>query len=146
MKVILLGKVPGLGNVDDVKDVADGYAKNFLFPKHLAVQASAKALNEIVAQKNRLAKEEEKDLHEAQSTASKLDGAELKFTEKVNNKGLLYSAVNAQKISEKLVSLGYSIDKKQIIVPQIKTIGEFSAKIRFRHGLETSIRVIVSAK
>jgi len=146
MKVILLAKVPGLGNVDDVKDVADGYAKNLLFPKHLAVQASAKALNEIALHKNRLAKEEERDLQEAQNMATKLDGMELRFSEKVNDKGMLYSAVNGQKISDKLAGLGYPVDKKQIIVSQIKTTGEFGAKIKFRHGLEASVRIIVSAQ
>ena len=71
---------------------------------------------------------------------------EFRFTEKVNDKGLLYSAVNAQKISDKLAGSGYPIDKKQIIVSQIKTIGVFGAKIKFRHGLEANVRIIVSAQ
>lgn len=146
MKVILLQKVSGLGNVDDIKDVADGYAANFLFPKHLAVQASAKAVNALEAHKKRLAKEEESDLREVQGLATKIDGMEFQFSEKVNDKGLLYSAVNSQKIAEQMVKQGFAVDKKQIKVDQIKTSGEFSAKIKFRHGLEANVRIIVSAK
>jgi len=58
MKVILLQKVPGIGDIDDVKEVADGYAKNFLFPRHLAVQASASAVAQVSAHKKKLAKKQ----------------------------------------------------------------------------------------
>ena len=72
MKVVLLAKVPGLGDMDDIKDVADGYAVNFLFPRNLAVIASPKALEKIEKQKQKKKRDEEKDLREQQSLAGKL--------------------------------------------------------------------------
>ncbi len=144
MKVILLQNVPSLGKMDDVKDVSDGYAVNFLFPKHLAVQASPKAMADLTAHKKKLAKDEERDLREQQSLAALLDGVELKFVEKANDKGLLYSAVSAQKIADAFKKRKQNIDKKQIEVPNIKKVGEYIGKIKFRHGLEASFNVIVS--
>jgi len=144
MKVILLQKVPSVGNAEDIKEVSDGYAINFLFPRHLAVQASPKALSDLTAHKNKKVKEEAKDLREQQDLAAKLDGMELKFTEKANEKGLLYSALSAQKISDMLKKKGYEVDKKQIETPSIKSVGEYRAKIKFRHGLEATLSVTVS--
>jgi len=144
MKVILMQKVPGLGEIDAVKDVADGYAQNFLFPRHLAVQASAKAIADLEAHKNKQAKEDGRDLQEQQNLATKLDGISLNFQEKANDKGLLYSAVTAQKVSEALLKLGHRVDKKQINVPQIKKTGDYKGKIKFRHGLEAEIGLTVS--
>jgi len=144
MKVILLSKIAGLGEIDAVKDVADGYAQNFLFPRHLAVQASPKAIADLEAHKNKQAKEDGRDLLEQQNLASKLDGFVLNFKEKANDKGLLYSAVNAQKVSEALLKSGYKVDKKQISVPQIKKTGDYKGKIKFRHGLEADISLTVS--
>ncbi len=145
MKVILLQKVVGLGNPDDIKEVNDGYAVNFLFPKHLAVQASKKAINNLAVQKKKTAKEAENDLRLQQSMADRLDGLEIKFKESVNGKNQLYSAVGAQKISEKLQQLGFAVEKKQIEVALIKAVGDYKAKIKFRHGLESNISIVVSA-
>lgn len=144
MKVILLQKVKGLGETDDIKDVADGYAVNFLFPKHLAVPASQSSLHDLIAHKNKKTKDEVNDLKNQQKLASKLDGLELKFVEKVNDKGILYSAVNSQKIAKKLEDLGYKISKNKIIVSNIKTAGDFTAKVKFAHGLEADLNIIVS--
>ncbi len=69
MKVILLQNVPCLGKIDEVKNVADGYARNFLFPKHLAVQSTSSAIAEIEAQKKKKAKDELKDLQKQQVLA-----------------------------------------------------------------------------
>lgn len=145
MKVILMQKVAGLGEIDAVKEVADGYAQNFLFPRHLAVQASAKALADLEAHKYKIAKEDNRDLQEQQNLATKLDGIHLDFKEKANESGLLYSAVTAAKVSESLLKLGHKVDKKQISVPQIKKVGDYKGKIKFRHGLEAEIGLTVYA-
>jgi len=144
MKVILLSKVAGLGEIDAIKEVADGYAQNYLFPRHLAVQASPKALADIEAHKKRLAKEDSQDLKDQQNLASNLDGVSIEFKEKANENGLLYSAVTAQKVAERLSKLGHHVDKKQIILPQIKKVGEYKGKIKFRHGLEAEIGLTIS--
>ena len=82
MKVILLQKVAGLGETDDVKEVSEGYARNFLFPRHLAVIASGEAMEMVRAVKQKKAKEEERDLKETQNLAAKLEGLEVNIKEK----------------------------------------------------------------
>lgn len=144
MKVILLAKVQGLGDIDDVVEVAEGHAVNFLFPRHLAVLASQKALNNLNAGRRRKQKEAEEDLKEQQSIASRLDGLPVTFTEKTNEAGFLYAAVGQQKIAEALQKFGFELNKSQISVPPIKEPGEYSASVKLRHGLEAKVSIIVN--
>ncbi|MFA5062115.1 MAG: 50S ribosomal protein L9 [Patescibacteria group bacterium] len=146
MKVILIQNVPGLGKINEVKDVADGYARNFLFAKNLAVPATKKIMVDLQAKSTKEAKDHEKDLREQQELAEKLDGWETELKEKVSDGGSLYAAVGPQKVSEILKKSGFSVDKNQIVMKPIKEAGEFKAKIKFRHGLEADIIIIVSAK
>lgn len=142
MKVVLLKKVPGLGNSDDIKDVAEGYARNFLFPKHLAVQASDKAVAEINARHRRLAKEAEHDLKNVQHLAERVDGAEVELKEKTNNDGVLYAAVTAIKIATQLRTMGFAVTPEHVVLKKpLKEIGTTPVKLRFGHGLEAEISV-----
>jgi len=143
MKVILLQRVAGLGDIDDVKEVADGYARNFLFPHHLAVQASPKLLESAVARHKKQTKVAEDDLQEQQSIAGHVDGMEVEVKEKGNEQGVLYAAVSAQKILEALKKKGVKIEKEQLHMKAIKDFGPHPAKVKFRHGLEADITVSV---
>ncbi len=145
MKVILLVKVAGLGTVDDVVDVAEGYAVNFLFPQHLAVLASNKALDNLGRERARKAKEAEQDLKEQQSLASRLDGLSITISEKTNEAGFFYAAVGVQKISEALLGMGYQVGKNQIQVKPVKEPGDYEVKIKLPHGLEATIHLVASA-
>ncbi len=145
MKVILLAKVRGLGDINDVKEVADGYARNFLFPHHLAVQASAKSVADLEAHKKRQAKLEAADLQRQQSVAERLDGVEVALKEKTNDEGVLYAAVGSQKIVDSLKKMGFEITKDQIIITKpIKEVGEHEVTVKFRHGLEATVNIVVS--
>ena len=144
MKVILLEKVPGLGDIDTIKDVADGYAKNFLFPRHLAVLASPKALADLKSAQHRKEKEAEMDLRVMQSLASRLDGLVLTLTEKTNEAGFLYAAVGPQKIADILEAQGFNITKNQVMTKPLKETGEFPVVVKFRHGLEAKLSVIIN--
>ncbi len=146
MKVILLAKVAGLGDIDDIKEVAEGYAVNFLFPRHLAVLASSKTISNLNADKRRKEKGAEMDLKTQQSLASRLEGLPLIFTEKTNEAGFLYAAVGPQKISESLKKMGFDIDKNKISANLIKEPGEFDATVKLKHGLEIKIHIIVNSK
>lgn len=144
MKVILLGKVRGLGNMDDIKDVADGYARNFLFPQHLAVPASMQVMADLEAAKKRRAKEEAADLQRQQAVAERLDGLELEIKEKANEQGMLYAAVAPAKVAEALAKFGFNIDKERVVMrPPIKAVGEYPIKIKFRHGLEAEVKLTI---
>lgn len=145
MKVILLQKVPGIGDIDELKEVADGYARNFLFPHHLAVQASVSAVAQVSAHKKKLMKDAENDLQEQQSLADRLDGMVIEIKEKASDKGLLYAAVGPQRLVDELKKRGVVILKTQIVMKPIKEAGEFQATVRLRHGLEANVNIIVSA-
>lgn len=145
MKVVLLGKVPPLGERGAVCDVADGYARNFLFPRKLAVIATPKALAEAEQEREATRRKSERELADIQHSATKLDGYELETEETVSEGGTLYAAVGAQKVAQLLKERGFHIKKTQISMEPIKTPGEHKATIRFSHGLEVEITIIVTA-
>lgn len=144
MKVILLQNVPGLGKTDDVKDVSDGYAKNFLFPRHLAVQASAKAVQDLTAHHAKLKKDVEKELQREQALAARLEGIEVKLSEKANDKGMLYAAVTPLKIAEALEAMHFVVTKEQIKTKPLKEVGGHTVKAVLGHGLEVEFSVVIS--
>ena len=144
MKVILIQHVPGLGKIDDVKDVSEGYARNFLFAKNLAMPATAKTVAEVGARQVKKVKNSESELLEQQAVAQRLDGWEINLREKTSESGGLYAAVSAQKIVEMLAKSGFKINKSQVIMKPIKEIGQHSVRIKFSHGLEAEIHVVIS--
>ncbi len=144
MRVILIQNVPNLGKIDDVKEVSEGYARNFLFAKNLAVAASPNIIKEIEARRNRKLKNTENELREQQALAQRLDGREFTLKEKTSAAGALYAAVGPQKILEILKKSGFTIDKDKIAMKPIKEAGEYKAKIKFSYGLEAEISIIVS--
>jgi len=147
MKIILLQDVDDLGKKYEVKEVKDGYARNFLLPKKLAQAATKKALKWLEDQKEIIQKEAEEDLKKAKELASKIDGVEVPIEVKVGDEGQLFESVNNQKIAEKLKEMGYEVKKSQIKLQHpIKELGEFPVKLNFEHNLESEITVIVSAE
>lgn len=144
MKVVLLAKVPALGERGDICEVADGYARNLLFPKNLARSATTHAITEAREEHDVLQKHAEQELVAAQHLASRLDGYELEFEEKVSEAGTLYAAVGTQKTAQELKQRGFDIKKTQITMKPIKTPGEYQATIRLDHGLEAEIKIIVA--
>ena len=145
MKVILLEDVEKTGKKFDVKNVADGYARNHLFPHSLAKPATKDALKWLEMQKEISAKKAEEALTKAQEQASKMEGLEVMMIVKVGDEGQLFESVTSQKIAEKLKEMGYEVKKTQVELENpIKDVGEFPAKVKFEHNLEAVIRVIVS--
>ena len=144
MKVILLQDIEKLGKKYDIKEVAAGYARNFLIPKGLAKPATKVALKWLEVQKEIEAKKAEEELKKIQDFVAKVDGLEVVFQVKVGEKGELFESINSQKISEKLKELGFGIKKTQIELKEpIKELGEFPVKIHFEHNLEAEIKVII---
>lgn len=146
MKVVLLNKVDKLGFQGDVCDVAEGYARNFLFARKLATSATPDAL----AQAEQLRRERENaaelDLTRSEDLAARLDGFELEFKEKANEQGTLFAAVTAAKIVAVLKKKGMSLEVKNIVFPHpLKEVGEHEVQLELPHGLEATIRVIISA-
>ena len=147
MKVILLEDVENLGKKYDVKDTADGFARNFLLPKKLVKIADKNSLKWLESQKENMEKNAEEQLKQAQEIASKLDGYEVVIAVPVGEEGQLFSLVCAQKIADKLGELGFKVKKSQIeLVEPIKDQGEYSLKLKLDHNLEAEIKVIVTAE
>jgi len=144
MRVVLLQDVENLGKKYDVKEVADGYARNFLIPKGLAKPATEEALQWLAIQKEIETKRAEEDLKKVQEIASAVDDQEIIIPVKVGEQDELFESITAQGIAEKLKELGFDIKKTQIALSEpIKELGEFPVKIKFEHNLEAEIKVIV---
>ncbi len=145
MKVVFIQNVPKIGKIDEIKEVSDGYARNFLFAKNLAVPATPQMLADIKARKNKAVKNAEEELYQQQELAAKLDGREITLSEKANMSGALYAAVNPQKIADQLKRIGFSVNKNQIEVKPIKQVGQYTAKIKFAYGLEVKVSIIINS-
>jgi large subunit ribosomal protein L9 len=144
MKVILLDDIARVGKKYDVKEVSDGYARNFLIPKKLAEQVSPAKLEKLEELRAEASKEAEAKLVKIQELATKLDGQELTITEKVGKEGQLFESINAKKIAEALAKSGFEIDKKHVeLAKPIKELGEFDVKIALDMGLEATIKLII---
>lgn len=145
MRVILIQDIEKLGKKYDIKNVADGYARNFLFPKNLAKEATKENLEWLKTQKEIEAKKAEESLKKVQELVSKVDGQEIIIQVKVGQKGELFEKITSQKIAEKLKEMGFEIKRNQIALEKpIEELGEFPVKINFDHGLEAEVRVILT--
>jgi large subunit ribosomal protein L9 len=147
MKVILLKDVKDIGPADTVKDISDGFARNFLIPKGAAVIADKGSLKTLEARLKVKAEELEKHKGELKDTASKIDGAEISINVDVGENGKLFGSVTHQDIAQKIYeSLGIEVDKKKIILDQpIKTIGSFEVPVKFAPDITASVKVNVAA-
>lgn len=144
MKVILLKNVEKLGKKGEVKNVADGYARNFLIPNKLAALATKSELAKLEEQKKIETEKAEEELKFYQEIANQIDGLELEIPAKVAEEGKLFGAVTDSQIAEKLKEKNFEIKKEQIkLESPIKEIGEHEATIEFPHNLEVKIKVII---
>ncbi len=144
MKVILLKDIEKLGKKYEVKEVADGYARNFLIRRGLAKPATEKLIKWAEEQRKLAIKKAQEQLKKVQKLASQLDGQEIEFVVKVGKQGELFESINQMKIAKKLKEMGFDIKKTQVELEKpIKEMGEFPVKINLDQGLEAEIRVIV---
>ena len=144
MRVILLQDIDKLGKKCEIKEVKDGYARNFLIPKKMVKLATKESLKRLENQKEAEVKKEEEGLKKIQQKASEIEGLEIVIPVKMGEEGQLFESITEQKISDKLKEMGFEIKKAQISLEEpIKEIGEFPAKIKFDHNLETEIQVII---
>ncbi|MCD4705815.1 50S ribosomal protein L9 [bacterium] len=143
MKVILLQDVKNIGDRGEIKNVSDGYFRNFLLPKNLAEVATEKTISDIKKQDVENAMKEEKDLLRTEKIAEKLDGQEFIIKAKTNEQGKLYAAISKQDIAVLLNKKKFKIKKDQIDVAPIKETGEYDVVVILNHGLEARIKIIV---
>ena len=147
MKVILLKDVKDIGLADTVKDLSDGFARNFLIPKGAAVIADKGTLRSLESRLKVKAEEIEKHKGALKDIASKIDGAEVSIRMDVGENGKLFGSVTHQDIAHKIYeSLGIEVDKKKIILDQpIKATGSFEVPVKFAPDITASVKVNVAA-
>lgn len=143
MKVVLLSDVPKLGRESEIKNVSPGYARNFLFPRGLAMVLTSAVAADLEVQDEAKKKQAEKELIEAEDLSKKLDGLEIEVTMKVSKEGAAYAGISSQKIAETLSKLGFKVAKNQIkIGSPIKKTGDYMVTVTLPHGLEAEVKVI----
>ncbi len=144
MKVVLQKDVLNLGDAGDIKEVSDGYARNFLFPKKFAVRADEGSTKTAIHQKKMAQIKKEKRKKTMTELASSLNGKEFELKVKVGEKDKLFGSVTTNDIAGALKKSGFEIDKRKIDLPeQIKSLGEFSAKIKLADGINASVKIKV---
>lgn len=144
MKVILLSDVKGLGKTDDIVEVSDGYARNFLFKKNVALEATPSNLNTIKNRKGAIAEKARRDLEEAKVAGAGLAGKRIILSMKTGEGGRLYGSVTAGDIADALEKQGFKADKKNITMKSpMKTTGEYEAVVKLHSEVTVSIVVEV---
>ena len=147
MKIILLQDIPKLGRKNEVKEVSDGFARNFLFPQKLAKPATDEAVKEIMRQKERKEREYSEEFQKTNELVDKLKSLELHFKVKMGEKGRAFGSVTPAKIRDELAKHGISVKKEVIqLEDSIKTTGEHIVKIKFPFDLEGEVKVIVESE
>ena len=145
MKVILLDNIKGVGKKDEVINAADGYARNFLLPRKLAVEANAENMSKLNIKKEAASYKKDVERQAAEELAKKLKGIMLKVKVKAGENGKIFGGVTAKEISDNLKSqYKFDIDKKKIELKEtIKTLGEFNVPIKLFEGVVANLKVEV---
>ena len=142
MKVILNEDVNGKGKAGDIVEVSDGYARNFLFPKKLAKEANAENVNTANQKKDALNHRKEVEKADAKDLADKMEGMTVIVKAKTGGGDRLFGAITSKEVAQALKEeSGIDIDKKKIVMENIKELGKYSAKVKVYADVQTSINV-----
>ncbi|NLZ56601.1 MAG: 50S ribosomal protein L9 [Clostridiaceae bacterium] len=142
MKVILLEDVKNLGLKDEVVNVADGYANNFLFRRGLAVEATPANLRDLQSRQNIRRAGVAKQLATAKELAEKLTGVTVKIPMKTGEGGRLYGSLTTQSIADELDRQGYEVNRRNITIHEnIKTVGTYTVTIRLHTEVNVDVQI-----
>jgi large subunit ribosomal protein L9 len=144
MKVILKEGIESLGKAGDAVKVADGYARNFLIPKGLAVEASSRSIKVLELEKKRILQKIESERKKAEAMIEKLMAVTCTIARRVGEQDKLFGSVTSKDIENSLAEQGMEIDRKMIVIDEpIKSLGEFPVKIKLQPGVTTEIKITV---
>lgn len=147
MKVILLKDVKNLGKKGDVVNASDGYARNFLFPRSLAKEATENSMYELNQKKESERRKKLAEIQEAQKLAEELKNKEVKITVKAGENGKLFGSITSKDVADAL-NLQYklSVDRKKVVIDTIRQLGAYEAEIKLYPEVSTKIKVMVAAQ
>ena len=146
MKVILKADLKGTGKAGELINVSDGYARNFLFPKGLAVEANAQALNELKNKEQAKQHKAEVELAAAQQAAARIDGKSFKIIGKAGKNGRLFGSITAKEIAQEITKqLSIPVDKRKIVLSMdTKAFGSYPIEIKLHPGVVAKATVMVT--
>ena len=145
MKIILLADVVKLGEAGDCIEVNDGYARNYIIPRKLAVEATPSKLRHVEQKKALGMGQESRAKREAQDLVERLEGLTLMLSRQVGKADKLFGSVTSKDLSEALAGQGFEVDRKKILLDEpIKNLGTFEVPVRLHREVLTKIRVEVS--
>jgi len=144
MKVILQKDVKDVGRVGELVNVSEGFARNFLFPRKLAAEATEKRVKEYEHLKRVAEAKKKKALAERQALLSKINGSTVSFKLPAGETDKLFGTVTTTDISKELQKMGHSVDRRDIHLEEpIKILGQHKATVRYSEGLEAKIQISV---
>ncbi|AEF18381.1 MULTISPECIES: 50S ribosomal protein L9 [Thermoanaerobacterium] len=144
MKVILQKDVKGIGKAGDVVNVSDGYGRNYLLPRGLAIDATKSNINVLNEKKKAEEKKRQKEVEAAQEMAKRLSQESIVLKVKTGENGKLFGSITSKDIQDELNKKGYDIDKKKInLADSIKTIGTYNVDIKIYPGIQAKVKVDV---
>lgn len=148
MKVILLQDIKGTGKKDEIINVSDGFAKNYLFAKKLAVEANTDNLNKLNSKKAKEQKQKDEDIETAKKMSEELSKLTVKIEVKAGDNGKIFGGITSAQISEKLEEQHkIKIDKKKISLSEpIKTIGRTLVNVKLYEGISCKLAVYIVAE
>ena len=146
MQVILKKDVEKLGYANDIVDVKPGYANNYLIPQGFAIAATASAKKVLAENLKQRAHKDAKILADAQALAAQIEALELVITVKASDEGKIFGTVTSADLAEALAAKGVEVDKKNISVEGIKTVGEYKATIKLHREVKAEVALSVVAE
>jgi large subunit ribosomal protein L9 len=147
MEIILKEDVTNLGHRGDVVKVAEGYGRNFLLPKKLAIEANAGNVAVIEQMKNSAVRKSAKEKISAETLAAQLNEVELVFTRKVGENDHLFGSVTSSEIAHEIEAKGFTIDRRKISLEEpLKQLGEFHVPVKLHREVTAHVKVIVKAE
>ena len=147
VEVILREDVPNLGHIGEVVRVKPGYARNYLLPRGLTIEANRKNLRVLEHQKRIIAAKAERDRKDAEGHAKRLEGLELRVEARVGEEGRLFGSVTNLDIERLLVAKGFEIDRRRIqLAEPIKHVGTYPVPVQLGRDVRATIQVVVEAQ
>lgn len=145
MRVIFLQTVKGKGQKNQTKDVSDGYARNFLIPKKLAVAATPEAIKKLETAQASAVAEDQAEMERVERMIKELESKKLEFTLKSDDKGSVFGAVSAEMIKKALHERGLAAkDQVEVLLEHhLKEFGEHAVELRFHKGVTGSVTVVI---
>jgi large subunit ribosomal protein L9 len=144
MKVILLADIKGVGKKGEVINASDGYARNFLFPRKLAQEATEVNLSVLNQKKETERRKKLAEIEEAQKQADELKGKEVKISAKCGENGRLFGSITNKDVADALnAQYKLNIDKKRLVVDAIRQLGTYEVEVKLYPEVSTKIKVVI---